>query len=114
MSVSSNDDGLLPAWDEKGHIVADDGLTEHGTIEDVTDSSIGRFPHLLQLELLHTLLIGGDGGALDTNLVLLDGVSRLNCDLVVSGVTVLNGKIVVLEVNINIRSDVLYGGLYVS
>lgn len=74
MSVSANDDGLLPSGNEERHIVADNGLSEDGTVEDVTDGSIGGLPHLLQLELLHTLLVRGDGGALHSYLVLLDGV----------------------------------------
>lgn len=44
---------------------------------------------LLQLELLHTSLIGGDGGALDTDAILLDGLGGLNGDLVIGLVTVL-------------------------
>ena len=88
--MTTNADGLSPAGNEAGHIGADDGLTEDGTIEDVTDGSIGRLPHLLQFELLDTVLIGGDGGALDANLVLLDGISRLNSHLIISGITILN------------------------
>lgn len=44
---------------------------------------------LLQLELLNTGLIRGDGGALDTNTILLDGLCGINCDLVFGLVTVL-------------------------
>jgi hypothetical protein len=72
---------------------------------------------LLQLELLNTGLIRSDGGALDTDTILLDGFSGLGGDLVIGLVTVLktlkqdqcteNGRqafktyqVVVLEVNI--------------
>lgn len=44
---------------------------------------------LLQLELLNTGLIGGDGGTLDTDTVLLDSLSGVNGDLVIGLVTVL-------------------------
>ena len=44
---------------------------------------------LLQLELLNTGLIGGDGGALDTDTVLLDSLSGINGDLVIGLITVL-------------------------
>jgi hypothetical protein len=44
---------------------------------------------LLQLELLDTGLIRSDGGALDTDTILLDGLSGLDCDLVIGLVTVL-------------------------
>ena len=43
---------------------------------------------LLQLEFLNTGLIGGDGSALDTDTILLDGLGGLNGDLVIGLVTV--------------------------
>ena len=107
MGVAANDDGLGPPWDKSWDIGANDGLTEDSTIEDVSNGSIGALPHLLQLELLNAILIRGDGGALDSNLVLLDSVGTLNSDLVVSGITVLNGEVVVLKVNIDIRGNML-------
>lgn len=45
---------------------------------------------LLQLELLDTGLIRSDGGALDTDAILLDGLSGVDGDLVIGLVTVLN------------------------
>jgi hypothetical protein len=45
---------------------------------------------LLQLELLNTGLIGGDGGALDTDTILLNGLSSLDGDLIIGLVTVFN------------------------
>lgn len=62
---------------------------------------------LLQLELLNTGLIGGDGGTLDTNTVLLDGLGGLNSDLVIGLVTVLNTEIVVLKVDIKVGQNQL-------
>lgn len=44
---------------------------------------------LLQLELLDTSLIGGDGGTLDTDTVLLDSLGGLDGDLVIGLITVL-------------------------
>lgn len=108
VGMAADDDGLGPSGNEAGHVGADDGLTENGAVEDVSDGSVGGLPHLLELELLHTILIGGDSGTLDADLVLLDSVGGLDGDLVLGGVSVLNGEIVVLEVNINVRGDVLY------
>lgn len=73
----------------------------------VADSTVGRQPHLLELELLDTLLIGGDGRALDTDRVLLDGLGGIESDLVVGLVTVLQTKVVVLEVNVEVGVDEL-------
>lgn len=62
---------------------------------------------LLQLELLNSGLIGSDGGALDTDRVLLDGLGGINGDLVVGLITVLKTEIIVLEVDIKVRVDEL-------
>ena len=49
--MTSNHNGLLPAGDQAGNVLADDGLSEHCASKDVPDSSIRRLPHLLQVEL---------------------------------------------------------------
>jgi hypothetical protein len=41
MGMSAHNDGLLPAWNKERDIAADNGLSEDGTIENVTDGSIG-------------------------------------------------------------------------
>lgn len=64
-------------------------------------------PTLLKLELLHTSLIWGDGGALDTDGVLLDSLGGIDGNLVVGLVTVLESQIVVLEVDIEVWVDEL-------
>ena len=46
-------------------------------------------PTLLQLELLNASLIGSDGGALDTDTILLDSLGRVDGDLIVGLITVL-------------------------
>jgi|TARA_R110002003_G_scaffold111_1_gene9401 hypothetical protein len=73
----------------------------------VSDGAVWRQPHLLQLEFLHSLLVWGDGRALDTDRVLLDGLGGVDGDLVVGLVTVLQTEIVVLEVNVEVRVDEL-------
>jgi len=108
--VTTDNNGLVPARHKARDAGDDDGLTEDGTAKDVTDSTVGGEPHwrvvswtgsydgiaggsrgltLLQLELLDTGLIGGDGGALDTNTILLDSLGGINGDLVIGLVTVL-------------------------
>lgn len=49
--VSANSDGLRPARNKPGNVLADDWLTEDGASQDVSDGSIGALPHLLKLEL---------------------------------------------------------------
>lgn len=49
----------------------------------MTDSTVRAPPHLLQLELLYSSFVRGDGSALDADVVLLDGLGRVDGDLVV-------------------------------
>lgn len=54
-----------------------------------------------------SLLIRSDGGTLDANVVLLDGQSRVNGDLVVRGITVGQAQIIVQSFHIHIRKNKL-------
>jgi hypothetical protein len=107
MGVSSNDDGSSPAWHKSRNVLADDGLSEDGSIKDISDGSIGRSPHFLKFELFDSLLIGSDGSALDSDLVLLDSVSSIDSDLIVSVISVFHSEIIVVNVKIKIRVDML-------
>jgi hypothetical protein len=62
---------------------------------------------LLKLELLHSRFVRGDGGALDSDGVLLDSLGGIESDLVIGLVTVRQAQIVVLEVDIQVREDEL-------
>jgi hypothetical protein len=106
-SVSANNDGLSPARDESWDVFNDNRFTEDGTVENVSNSSVRGPPHLLQFELLNTTLIRGNGGALNADLGALHGIGAVNGDLVVGSVTVLDGEIVVLEIDIDVGQNVL-------
>jgi hypothetical protein len=79
--MPSNDNGNLPTGNKEGNILADDGLTEDSASEDVPDGAVGGLPHLLELEFLNAGLVGGDGGAFDAHIVLLDCVGGIDGDL---------------------------------
>lgn len=87
--MTTDDDGFYPACHQPGDVFADNGFPEDSASKNVPDSAVRRFPHLFQLELLNPLLIRGDGGTLDTNIVLLDGFCSILGDLVIGGVTIL-------------------------
>lgn len=48
--MTTDDDGLFPAWDETGDARNDNWFTEDCSIEDISNSPIGGSPHLLQFE----------------------------------------------------------------
>ena len=93
VGVPADDDGFDPAGHQPGDVLAHDGLPEHGSSQDVPDGSVGRTPHLLQLELLHALLVWRDGGALDAHVVLTDRLRRLDRHPVVCRVAVLDAEV---------------------
>src|SRR4051812_23624138 len=90
MGMTTNNDWLSPAWNYSWYVLADDGLSEDGTVKNVSDGSVRRFPHFLQFEFFHSFLIRSNSSALNTNLVLFNGMSGINCNLIVSLVSVLN------------------------
>ena len=89
VSVMTYDNGFYPSAHEPGNIFADNSFPEDSATQDISDGAIWRLPHLFQLELLHSLLIGGDGGILDTNVVLLYSFCSVLGDLVIGGIVIL-------------------------
>jgi hypothetical protein len=73
----------------------------------VPNGTVGRQPHFLQLKLLHSLLVWGDGCAFDTNRVFLDSFGGIECYLIVRLVTVRQAEVVVLEVDVEVRVNEL-------
>lgn len=105
--VATDNDGLGPAGHEAGNVGDDDGLTENGSVQDVTDSSIGAAPHLLKAKLLDAALIGSDSGTLDANLGTEHSLSTVNGYLVIRGITALHAQVVVLGFEVDVRVDML-------
>lgn len=61
-SVTSDDDGFFPAWDESWDVADEDWFSEDSSIELVSDGPIWGLPHLLEVVLLDSGFIWGDGG----------------------------------------------------
>ena len=81
--MTTNNNWLSPSRNKTGYVLTDDGFTEYGTIENGSDGSVGGRPHLFKFELDNTGLIGCDCCTLNTNLVLLDGIGRVECNLLI-------------------------------
>lgn len=86
-SVTSDDNRIRPAGNETRDVFAQNRLTEDRSSENISDGSIGRQPHLFQLEFFHALLVWSDGGTFDSNIVLENSVGGVDCDLIVSLIT---------------------------
>mmetsp|Transcript_18496 Transcript_18496/g.13296 ORF Transcript_18496/g.13296 Transcript_18496/m.13296 type:complete len:332 (+) Transcript_18496:516-1511(+) len=105
VSVSTNDNRLGPSWHQSGNVLNDNRFSEDSSVKDVSNSTVRRSPHLLKLELFNTTLIRSNSGTFDTNLMLLDGVSGIDGDLIVGLITRGDTQVIVLGLKIKIRID---------
>src|SRR6266511_1654312 len=105
--VTADDDRLGTAGYQPWHVGHDDRLAEDDPAQDVPDRAVGRAPHLLQAELRDTRLVGGDRRAFDADAVALDGVGRVDRDLVRGLVATLDRQVVVLQLDVEVRLDQL-------
>lgn len=103
--VPSDNDGFFPSGNEPRDIFYDDGFSEDCAVENIPDGTVGTLPHTFEIELFDAGFIGGDGGALDADLALLDGVGCFDGDLVVGGVPILNAQIEIEDVEIQEGGD---------
>ena len=87
--MTTYDNGFYPSAHKLGYIFPDNSFPEDSATQNISDGAIWRFLHLFQLQLLHSLLIGGDGGTLDTNVVLLYSFCSVLGDLVIGGIVIL-------------------------
>ena len=103
--VAADDDRVGPARDQPRHVLDHDRLAEDDAAQDVADRAVGRFPHLLEAEFLDPRLVGRDRRAFDADAMLLDRLGRLDRDLVVGLVALLDAEIVIEQVDVEIGQD---------
>lgn len=106
-SMSSNNNRLFPSWNQFWDVVDDNGFSEDSTIEDVSDGTVGAFPHFFEVELLDSSFIRSDCGTLNTDLAFLNGIGSINGDLVVGCISVFDSKVEILDVEIKEGKDQL-------
>lgn len=95
--MAAYDDGFHPSSHKPGDVFTDNSFSEDSATQNISDGAIRRLPHLFQLELFHSLLIGGDGSTLDAHVVLLYSFCSILGDLVIGGITVLYTQIIAWE-----------------
>ena len=99
--------GFGPARHQARDVAADDGLAEDHAAQNVADGAVRRLPHLLEVELLDARLVWRNGGALHAHAMLLNGVRGVDGYLVAGCVAVLDAKIVIVQIDIEIWLDKL-------
>ena len=105
VGVTGNGDGLFPVFDHRLDAVDHDGCTEHGAVQHRADGAVGALPHFVQLVLVHALGVGGDGGTLDRNAVLLVGKGGIHGHLICGSVAVGQAQIIIFGLEVHKRKD---------
>ena len=103
--VTRNGDGLSPGRNIRNDSLYKNGLSEYGAVQDSADSAVRGLPHLLEVVLGHALCVRCDGSALYRYAVLLGCVRGVYSYLVVGLVSVNKAQVVVIGLEVNIRSD---------
>src|ERR1700761_8754207 len=80
-------------------------LAENGAIQYITDSTVWRFPHLLQVKLLNTGLIGCNGSTFYAYTILFNSIGSINSYLVVCFITIFQSQVVILNINVKVRDN---------
>src|SRR5690606_1060666 len=95
-------DRSCPVGYQSWYVFTYDWLSKHSTVKDISDGSVWRFPHLLEIKLFYTLLIRSDGSAFDTYAVFFNGIGGIYSHLVIGSIAVLNAKVIIFNVHIYI------------
>jgi hypothetical protein len=105
--VSTNNNGLSPAWYKFRDVLNDDGFSENGSVQLVSDGSIGGLPHLFQVKFFNSGFIRSDSGTLDSNFASLNSSGSIKSDLIIGLISVLHAQIEVLNIDIQVGEDEL-------
>ena len=103
--VTRDGDGLSPGRNIRNDSLYKNGLSEYGAVQDSADSAVRGLPHLLEVVLGHALCVRCDGSALYRYAVLLGCVRGVYSYLVVCLFSVNKAQVVVIGLEVNIRSD---------
>ncbi len=103
--MTAYNDGRCPGGYQTGNVLNDDGLTKHGTIQDIPDRSIRALPHLFEFEFFHTLLIRCNRRTFDTHSNFFNGIGSINGYLVIGGITVFYSQIIIFNIHLYVREN---------
>lgn len=99
-SVPSNNDWFFPSRNESWNVINDDGFSEDSTVEDVSNGTVGTFPHMLEVEFLDSGFVRSDCGTFDSDLAFFDGICSIDGDLIVGCISVFDTEIEIFDIEI--------------
>ena len=101
--MTGNGDRLFPVAYTRLNSIYNNRCTEYGTIQDGTNSAVRAFVHFLQVILVHSCLIWGNGGTFYSNSVFLGCLCCIYSNLVICVISVLQAKIIIFSLQVNKR-----------
>src|SRR6185503_3636261 len=91
-----------PVWYQPRHICHHDRFAENGTVQNITDGAVRRFPHLFKVKFFYAFFVGCNGGALYSHAVLFYSIGRINGYLVISIITMFDPQVVVFDIQVQV------------
>ena len=101
--MSTNNNRLLPSRNKSWYIFNDYRLSKHSPIQNISDRAVGTLPHFLQIKLLYSRLIRCNGCTFNSYFVFLNRLSRIDRNLIISRITMLDSQIKIFDIYIQIR-----------
>lgn len=105
--MSSNDDRLDPSRNRSRDLLKHDRLAEDSPVQDITNRSIRRPPHLFQVELDDSIFVRGDRCAFNADVIFEDSLCAVDGDLIFGSITMFESEIKVLDVEFEIGKNEL-------
>ena len=103
--MAAYNDWCRPVGDQSWYILHYNRFPKHSTIQNIADSSVRAFPHLLKTKFCNPCFIWRNGSTLNTNTAGLNSIGCINGNLVVCFVPVLHSQIKVLYIQFQIRNN---------
>ena len=103
--MPANDDRVGPTGNKARDIFDYDRLAKDNATKNIADRSIWRFPHFLQAEFFDARFIWCNRCAFHANTKFANGVGGFDGDLVIGLVTMFHAKIIIFQVNVEIRQN---------
>ncbi len=107
VGVAADDDRLRPAGHEPRHVPADDRLAEDDPAQNVADGAVRAPPHFLEIEFLDPRFVRRDRRAFDADAAGLDRLRRVDRNLIVGRVAVLDRQVEIHELYVEIGMNQL-------
>ena len=101
--MTANTNWRCPVRHQAGHITHNNWFAKHRTIQNISDRSVRRLPHLFQVKFLYSFFIRGNCRTLYSNAILLNCIGSIYGNLVIGFIAVFNAKVIIFYIQLQVR-----------